>query len=207
MKIKVCIPYYSEYEACKKGIQELESCADHEFVIVPMKCSVVSDGRNFLVDEGASTKTYHDPISGYDAFLFIDSDIEFTLKNVLVLIGAKKPISALPYETFNGSGIYQVGTWNLVEGNIGMKYSSETSGWKRVDWIGGGMHLVMAHVYAKTEYPWYRHHLVQYRGNQQQTSEDLGFCIMARKAGFNIWCNFDYPVNHTKEETINEYYA
>lgn len=198
MIIKVCIPYYAEYEACKAGLRELQECKAHTFILSPVKGSVVAFVRNHLVNEGVSTKRSQRLVQACDGYLFIDSDIGFTLDDVLTLIEAKKPITALPYETYNDSGVYQVGEWEHVAGNIKYKYPVETEGWKRVAWVGGGMHLVMKHVYEKMEYPWYRHSLVQLGDNQEQTSEDLGFCIEAKKAGFNIWCNFDKPVKHTK---------
>jgi hypothetical protein len=203
MRIKVCIPYYAEYKACESGIAELEACTEHEFVIKPKRGSVVSDTRNFLVNEGKSTKIYQQ-VSGFDAYLFIDSDVEFTLDNILHMIkfSLTKPdsIIALPYETFSGSGIYQVGEWKIVEGHIKGKYKATAIGWKKVSWIGGGLHLTPATAYSKIEYPWYRHHLVRYMGNQSQTSEDLGFCIVARQANVSIYCGFDHPVIHHKEQ-------
>lgn len=198
MIIKVCIPFYSEYEACKPGLAELREYRGHTFIITTAQGSVIASNRNHLVNDGESAKRSQTPPGSFDAYLFIDSDIEFCLQDVLSLIDRDEPITGLPYETHKGSELYQVGTWGAVPGAIKSRYNFSQKGWQMVDWIGGGMHLVKKEVYAHAEYPWYRHTLVQHNDLQSQTGEDVGFCLLAKESGYKIWCNFDRPVNHTK---------
>jgi hypothetical protein len=198
MRIKVCISYYLEYNACKEGLEELDACKEHIFVLSPLRGSVLALQRNTLISGCRSSKRSQRAENGYDGFLTIDSDIEFTLEDVLSMIKANKPIVALPYETKSKSGVYQVGKWGRVKGDIGYKYGTSERGFKQVDWIGAGMHYAQAEVYANTEYPWYRHALVQIDDLQSETGEDIGFCINIQKSDYAIWCNFDNPVKHNK---------
>jgi hypothetical protein len=198
MRIKVCISYYLEYNACKAGLAELEACKEHVFVLSPLRGSVLALQRNTLISGSDSSKRYQRPENGYDGFLTIDSDIEFTLDDVLSMISTNEPIVALPYETKSKSGVYQVGKWGKVKGDIGYKYGTSERGFKQVDWIGAGMHYVQAEVYATTEYPWYRHTLVGTEDLQSETGEDIGFCLNLEEHGYAIWCNFDNPVQHNK---------
>lgn len=198
MRIKVCISYYLEYNACKEGLEELDACKEHIFVLSPLRGSVLALQRNTLISGCRSSKRYQRAENGYDGFLTIDSDIEFTLEDVLSMIKANKPIVALPYETKSKSGVYQVGKWGRVKGDIGFKYGTSERGFKQVDWIGAGMHYVQAEVYATTEYPWYRHALVETEDLQSETGEDIGFCLNLEEHCWEIWCNFDNPVQHNK---------
>ena len=198
MRIKICISYYLEYSACKAGLAELAACKEHTFILSPLRGSVLALQRNTLISGCRSSKRHQKAEDGYDGFLTIDSDIEFTLEDVLSMINANKSIVALPYETKSKSGVYQVGKWGRVKGDIGFKYGTSERGFKQVDWIGAGMHYVQAEVYANTEYPWYRHQLVQTEDLQSETGEDIGFCINIQKSGYTIWCNFDNPVQHNK---------
>lgn len=199
MKIKVCIPYYLEYEACKSGLKELMTCTEHDFVVTTVKSTYIGEARNFMVNDGLSTKRKQHPVNGYDSFLFIDSDINFTLADILSLIEMDKPIVSLPYETFNGSGLYQVGQWGKILGDLGSKYNVGASGVRIVSWIGCGMHLVKREVYSQLEFPWYRHTMIANGEHQVETGEDIGFCIEAKKRKIDIYCNFNNPVNHTKK--------
>ena len=198
MRIKVCISYYLEYNACKAGLAELDACKEHIFVLSPLRGSVLALQRNTLISGCNSSKRYQKPENGYEGFLTIDSDIEFTLEDVLSMIKANKPIVALPYETKSKSGVYQVGKWGRVKGDIGYKYGTAERGFKQVDWIGAGMHYVQAEVYATTEYPWYRHTLVGTEDLQSETGEDIGFCLNLQEHSYTIWCTFDNPVQHNK---------
>ena len=89
MKIRVCIPFYSEFESIKLGLQELDNCKEHEFVIEPRQGVNVANTRNSLINDQRSSKKYQNPLEGFDAFLTIDSDMEFTLNNILKQAGLK----------------------------------------------------------------------------------------------------------------------
>lgn len=60
------------------------------------------------------------------------------------------------------------------------------------------MRLTKVHVYEKMEYPWYRKRLISDGLNQEETAVDVGFSMGAKNAGFQSWCDFDYPVYHDK---------
>lgn len=196
MKIRVCIPFYKEYEACKKGIAELMCCKEHEFIIEPRQGTYIWELRNSLINDELSFEKYQDPLDGFDAFLDIDSDIDFTLEQVLSMINRKKDIVSLPYLTHKVNDEYQCGEFREINGAISKRYTTSETGFKKIGWSGNGMRLTMAHVFSKTEYPWYRHPMIVVGNTQKEAGEDVGFSMGVRKAGFDIWCDFDNPVKH-----------
>ena len=202
MKIRVCIPFYSEFESTKPGLLELKACQEHEFYIEPRQGTYpkgavrnhlttdagIAQKRNNLVDDGVPG------VLDFDAFLFVDSDISFTLSDVLKLIEWDKDIVGSPYRSQGDPG-YEVGLWS-TPGRIKSRYPKDMSGIKEVDWIGAGFLLVKREVFEKLQYPWFRHTLVDMDGYQEEVGEDLSFCLLAQSAGFKVYCNFETPVQH-----------
>ena len=195
MIIKVCLPFYSEFERAKPGLAELNACTEHEFIICPAQGTYIFELRNRFINDGKSQNKKQKLIEGFDAFLDIDSDISFTLDQVLSMIARKKDIVHLPYLIHRSDEIFQCGTFR-EPGIINAKYSTADKGFKKVDWAGNGMRLTMAHVYEAMEYPWYRHPMIITGESQREAGEDIGFCMGATKAGFDLWCDFDNPVGH-----------
>jgi len=205
MRIRVCIAFYSEFEACKPGLRDLAQCKDHEFVIEPRQGTYIGATRNSLINDLKSSEIYQSPVEGFEAFLDIDSDIAFTLENVLQLIGHDKNIVCSPYLKHHSNTLYQVGSFDSTDGNIASRYDVGESGLKPVDWSGNGFRLTKRAVYEKMAFPWYRHQMVKVGEKQKEAGEDVGFCMNARAAGFEIWCDFDNQVQHRQrtEKSFN----
>lgn len=199
MRIRVCTPFYSEFEFAKPGMLELQNCKEHEFIIEPRQGSTIAKTRNHLINDGKSSLIHQNPLAGFDYFLTVDSDIGFTLSDVLSMLERNVQITCLPY-LVHEQNVYDCGIFSDFLGEIGGKYSNQTKGFKRIQWAGSGMMLVRADVYSMIEYPWYRHRMVV-RGNyQEQTGEDIGFCVGACLAGIKIYCDFDRPVKHKERK-------
>jgi len=198
MKIRVCIPFYSEFETTKLGLQELVNCKEHDFVIEPRQGVYIGNTRNHLINNGVSEEKYQKPVDGFDAFLTIDSDIGFTLDNILKLINHNVDIVGSPYLIHGSDTIYECGRFSEIMGNIDRKCNISEKGLQPVHWMGSGMMLIKRNVFEKIEYPWYRHFMIQAGNRQKEAGEDISFCMGASNAGFKIWCDFDNPVNHKK---------
>jgi len=196
MRIKVCLPFYSEFEFAKPGLQELLNCKEHQFVVEPRQGVLAGRLRNSLIADKVSSDKHQLPVKGFDAFLTIDSDIGFTLKHVLKLISHDKDIVGCPYLEHGSDSDYVCGTFTYPLGVIDSKYDTIQRNLGKVDWMGSGMMLIKSHVFEKMEYPWYRHYMITKGGFNEETGEDIGFCLQALKANFRVWCDFDNPVQH-----------
>lgn len=200
MRIRVCIPFYAEFETAKPGLEELATCTEHEFVIEERQGVRIAKLRNHLINDGKSSKKWQKPLD-FDAFLDWDSDIDATLNDVLMMIKHDKDIVTLPYLRHTNHDEYECGWFKKDKpGIISKRANNLQKGFLKMPWTGGGMRLTKAHVYEKMEYPWYRNSLVIDGELQEETGEDIGFCLGATKAGFDIWCDFDNPVGHTKRD-------
>jgi len=199
MKIRVCIPFYSEFEATKNGLLALKEFGGIEFDIVARQGSSIGYTRNSLINDLASIKICQTPAKGYDYFLMVDSDISFTLDDVLRLISHEKSICCAPYTMHSNPKLYSVGYFKTGKpGFIDTMASVSVTGFHRVDWSGAGFMLIKREVFSKMRYPWYRHNMVKISETEQdETGEDIGFCMGARNAGIDIWCDFDIKIKHT----------
>jgi len=175
----------------------LRDCKDIQFDIEPRQGSVTRKNRNSLINDLKSILVYQKPVEGYDYFLMLDSDIEFNLSNIEALINHNKDIVCSPYLMHGREGIYDCGEF-LIQGSIKGRYNEDKKGLHVVDWIGAGFMLMKASVFEKMEYPWYRNILVRSGDNQEESSEDIGFCVNAERSNIDVWCDFDNPVGHKK---------
>ena len=199
MIIRVCIPFYSEFEACKEGLKELEACTEHTFLIEPRQGTYIGKTRNHLVNDGKSSAKAQSPIQGVDAFLFIDSDIKFNYALIEQLTSKNVKIATLPYRKHAENALFECGEFVTgFDGEISSHYTVEETGVKKVSWCGSGMMLVKREVFENMEYPWFRHTMVVKGEYQEEMGEDIGFCVGAKNANFNIWCDFNNPVEHVR---------
>lgn len=155
-----------------------------------------------MVNGGRSQAIRQSPIHGYDYFLFVDSDIGFTLENVEKLLAHDKDIVCSPYLCHDDKGVYQAGMFSYP-GVISGKCGVETKGLHRVDYCGAGFMLVKAKVFSATKYPWFRHSIVEMNGLASEVGEDLGFCMNVKQSGFDVWCDFNNPVYHRLRTITN----
>ena len=53
-------------------------------------------------------------------------------------------------------------------------------------------------MFEKIDYPWFRPEFLDIEGVREFTSEDVGFCLAARRAGFTVHINPRVIVGHEK---------
>ncbi len=193
-KIKIVIPFYSEFEAVKPGLRALRNW-NIDFDVQPVQGAYVHENRNMGVNSGRSFATFQGPVEGYSHFLFIDSDISFTPSHLHIALRHAAPVVTLPYLRHEGDGLYQVGELG-PNSLIQSRYGRHDRGVKHVTFTGGGFLLVAAEVFPMIKYPWFHHSVTTIGDESFPLGEDVIFSHKLLMAGIPILCDFDYPVKH-----------
>ena len=195
MKIKICVPYYNEFDDAKPGLQELINCKEHEFRVETTQGCNSGKNRNRLVSPHQLKKQA--PPGDWDAYLFVDSDMVPRAQDALALIAHDKDIISGAYPRSDQPEYYNAGMWNKdLPGDIAVKMEKSTTGLHKVDYVGAGFLLVRASVFSVVEYPWFRHPLISKDDCQEELSPDYGFCMGAHKAGLEVWVDCNTVIGH-----------
>lgn len=201
MKIKVCIPFYSEFEDAKSGLLELERAEEHRFDIQPVQSTYPKSlGRNILISPSIADLRNAgigdiEP-ENFDGFLFVDSDISFRKEDALKIINSGKDIIGGVYESSQRPGFLECGFFKkpgIINERVPLK---NNYGIKRIDFTGFGFVYVSKKVFEKLKFPWFRHLIIDRKNFEQEIGEDLTFCILAQRAGFKIYSDFSVKVKH-----------
>jgi FkbM family methyltransferase len=142
----------------------------------------------------------------YDYMLWIDSDIVFRFEDFQALLAHKVDLAAGLYlmadgarfsavermdeELFRKEGQFEFLTPEKLEGKTGLI---------PVDYCGFGFVLARRGVFERVEYPWFRPIFVDLPGGMREfTSEDVGFCLEAKRAGLQMNIDPNVVVGHEK---------
>ena len=150
----------------------------------------------------------------YDYQLWIDSDIVFGIEQFYRLVVMDKQIASGWYVTEDGQTT-SVAHW-LEEGdfkeNGGVMNHEMLDGiGKRrkpftVDYAGFGWLLIKKGIFehAEMKYPWFAPQMQVFESGEVQDmcGEDVSFCLDAKEAGFEIWCDPRIRVGHEKQRVI-----
>lgn len=190
MRLRVCIPFYSEWSAAAIGCRELQG---YDFVIEPRQGTYIYEIRNSFVDDMTGS------ILDFDAWLFVDSDVTFTLQNVLDIIARDLPIVAGASRTHKDRSVVQAGFFG-VPGVVKSKVNTTEWGLKEVDFVGTDFCFIRREVFEKIDPDWFRHLPLTVDGVHKSIGEDYSFCILARQAGFKIYIDMDIRVDHRQRK-------
>jgi len=151
--------------------------------------------------------------------LWIDSDIVFDTNKFWQLCdlavnaeGEEKEITAGWYATEDGHTT-SVAHWLEEDdfrknGGVMNHETVETMSKRKkpftVDYTGFGWVLIKNGVFENLEYPWFAPKMQVFEsGNvQDMCGEDVSFCLDAKEAGFDIWCDPRIRVGHEKTRII-----
>lgn len=204
MKLRVGVPYPNHgsiTDETKRSLKKLEECPHLTVEVIVTQGSNIPRARNGAVNKEISDQKFQ-KIDGFDFFLGVDADIEFTTDDVLKLLSRRKDVIGGLYPNKKNRSQAVAGKFT-PHGSIDPSgyISMSDTGIKKTDWIGGGFTLIKKDVFERVEYPWYRYKIVSYTDDnevqhQQQTSEDLGFCDLLREYGHDIWIDCDCKINH-----------
>jgi hypothetical protein len=149
---------------------------------------------------------YQVPFGGkvkYDLLLWIDSDIIFTINDFKKLISHQRQIIGGFYSITDGNKYPIVKEWNedyfRQHGTFKFLTPNDIQSDELIEVIYAGMGFMMVKsgVFEELKYPWFYHEPIRIGTIVEMPSEDLSFCLNARKAGFQIWVD---PTIRVKQE-------
>lgn len=143
--------------------------------IINVRGASVAHQRNALVDEAMKDNPTH--------LMWLDSDIVAPDDTIIRLLGHDKDVVCATYRT-------RVAPDYKINGRFIDRHEGALC---RAEIMPMGCMLVKAEVYQKLPQPW---HWESYDGapqahgiNHDLHSEDANFCALARKFGYDIWCD------------------
>lgn len=221
-KVRICVPFYAEKDLHeitgvlmdiitknnlaysvdqKTGLLTSFHTEKYSFHYEPRQGTRIKDARNSLISDTHTMAIDQKPLD-MDFFLCLDSDIVFTLDNLLRLLQYNLPIIGSPYCTHQDRTVSNVCEVDEL-GMITKRFPMATTGVREVGALPGGFTLIKKEVFENTDFPWFYEPMVEYGDSQrQEMGEDMGFCKRAREAGYSIVCDFDNPVEH-RQRKIN----
>ena len=142
----------------------------------------------------------------YDYIMWIDSDMVFKPEDFTALINMKVDIATGIYKMADGELYSTVKICNdeyfLKNGHYEFltdKLLEKEEDVFEVDYNGLGWMLVKRGVYENLDYPWFRPSWENIgKDIRTFTSEDVGFCRQAIKAGYRIYANKKIIIGHEK---------
>jgi GT2 family glycosyltransferase len=190
MKALICIPY-TGYVAPQAA-----------YSLIPMACHARNKGVSVdMLPIGLSlVYTAREEAAkaflqgGYDALLFVDSDMVVPVDLLTRLIEADKDIvSALAFKRTPG---YEPCIFKELSEDDARFYLDYPRGLTEIEGVGMACTLIKRRVFEQVPQPWFFPHKV--------LGEDLSFCVRARAAGFKIYCDTELICGHCNVETIGE---
>lgn len=198
LKIRICTPFYSEFEDVKSGVRECLNYDKIKFAFEPRQSGpLIYKVRNSFLNDSRSQLKKQVPLEEFSHFLFADSDITFTLKHVLSLLEKNIPIACSPYLTHNDDGFYHTGMFEKeIPGLIKKQFMKYERGFKEVDYSGTGFMLIERKVLEIMEYPWFEPLKIDNGDKAEIIGEDVVFCMKSKQLGFPVYCDFNNAVKH-----------
>ena len=150
----------------------------------------------------------------YDYQLWIDSDIVFDTEKFYLLVYMDKDIAAGWYCSEDGKTT-SIAHWLEEDdfrnnGGVMNHETIETMSKRRkpftCDYTGFGWLLIKNGVFEHEglPYPWFAPKMQVFESGEVQDmcGEDVSFCLDAKEAGFEIWCDPRIRVGHEKQRVI-----
>ena len=179
------------------------------FVVSRRECSNVFLVRNLVLGTHISRGRNQKPFNGeidYDYILWIDCDTVWSVENLENLFNTDGDIVSGLYLMQDKRNFSAVEVWDeaYFKENYGFKYINITDiqNYKEpfeVSYAGMGFMLVKKGVFESLQYPYFEALPFDFGdGIFEYTSEDIGFCLKAKKQGFNVIVNPNIIVGHEK---------
>ncbi len=210
MKIHTIVAYANHSQISfmtQRSIDAITQCGDWELDVVVAQGSNIVRNRNAAIN-GERSYAIRQKIGDFDFLLCLDSDVAFNAGHLRRLLNHNLDIVGGAYQKRNRIDLMCAGYWfDGIEGvtsdDLCPKWSEE--GLKKVDWVGSGFLLVKRQVLEAMEYPWFRYEIVRFEHNgvvhQLVTSDDFGFDMNARRAGYDIYLDCSCKIEHMALKT------
>ncbi|MDC0336495.1 hypothetical protein OAN24_06355 [Pseudodesulfovibrio sp.] len=204
MKIKVGVPFAKHgriTDETLNSLKELGKCTDFEVEVVAQQGSNVPRARNAMIN-GEKSNLVQQTLTDFDYFLCVDADTGFTVEHVKQLLAHDENIVSGAYVHKHDASRIVAGWFKEIEGVSRMedRVDLDATGLIEVDWVGAGFMLLKRKALEAMPYPWFSCDEIQYNSDKgpcaQVVSDDLGFCIKARKNGQKIMLDADCRVDH-----------
>lgn len=169
-----------------KSIYDLEIPDGYCMCFYPYVSNQIDDIRNKIVNESKK----------YDYLLFVDSDMILPKDTLIKMIEADKPIiSALYIQRIPKTHTLEVYMDNENNGVTNIPYELiEHRGIVEIAACGMGCCLIKTEVFHKMEYPYFVYTSAITHDNT--ISEDIYFCLKARRNGFTVWADETIRCDH-----------
>jgi len=146
----------------------------------------------------------------YDYLMWIDSDMVFTPEQFKALLDMNKDIASGIYKMADQAQYATVEKYNTQEYKDNGKFTflndellANKPDTFPVEYTGFGWMLIKKGVIESMEYPWFRPEWMNFgNGIEDFTSEDVVFCINAKKKGYKIYVNKKVHIGHEKSLII-----
>ena len=145
----------------------------------------------------------------YDFMLWIDSDVIFRFEDFQALLKHNADMVAGLYLMADNARFAAVEQMNEEtfkrNGEFEFLTPAKTAkhhGLIPVDYCGFGFVLVKKGVFEKVEYPWFRPIYIEMGECSDFTAEDVGFCMLAKKAGVQMLVDPSVVVGHEKHVVL-----
>ena len=202
LKIRVGIPSYDGKVTAptQATINKLSTNKEYNFEVMKVSgtfCSLARDISSLPVPSQGGGKIKQ--VMPYDYYLAMDSDTAFDIDNVKRLLAADKDIVGGAYAYRSGFPDNIVaGMFDSVPGESPKEKNFKfwEHGLRECDWCGAGCMLIKKHVFETLDFPYWRNRIVVKGDMANQTTEDIGFCMAAKEAGFKIWIDLDNRIAH-----------
>ena len=157
--------------------------------------------RNSLINNNISAKVKQGLLGPYSDYIFIDDDIGFALRDIEILLDLEKDIvgGVYPmrkYKHQGQGGYFKKGCIGIFDRHL--PYLNK-KGTEIVDFIGAGFLKISRNCLKEIAYPWFRQELIKLPNEcAELTSEDSGFCINAKRCGYDIYATYETNLVHER---------
>ncbi len=199
MRVLISIPntgWISKH--CVFSLLKLQQDKRYLTTIILPTHSPIDNNRNLIIIDFLK--------GGFDYLLIIDADNPPT-KNPLDLIEYDKDVMIFPTPQWHltkgalARGQYPI-YWNCMDKvKGGWREHNKKEGLQEIDAGGTGCILIARRVLTKIKKPFER---VWTEDGVVEKGSDFYFCEKAKEEGFKIFCHYDYPCMHFKEQELTE---
>lgn len=216
MRIIFCLPGRSFSGKFLQSWTELHSACVHRGIDVLL--SQRSNSNVYYVRAqclGANVLRgkYQKPFDGaikYDYVMWIDSDQVFKAEQFFKLLSHNKDIVGGLYLMEGGKQFAVVKDWDeeYFRQNSTFKFLEppdldKNKDLMEVSYTGFGFLLIKYGVFENITYPWFEPQIINFNNDVTDfASEDVSFCLKAKKAGFKIHIDPTVIVGHEKTQVL-----
>jgi len=215
-RIKIIIPYARGTwlePGCERGLKTFKDDRNFKFEIHALPNSNLIQARNNLLWGTNQNEPFKN--DKYDAFLFVDSDVEGSKRDFLKMWHTGEPLifGAYPFANEELEACYVGGFWypgypGAVHRDM---YASRANEGEIIEanWAGLGFTLIRREYLKKVPYPWVEARTVKtppdYLRPAEGVFDDVGFCMKATEHGYKILLDCRLNLKHHKRgEKMNQ---